>query len=221
MKIILVGGGNKVHYLAKTFISQGHELTLINNEKEYCRDLAKRFDVNIVYGDGTKPNILEDAEVLTADLVMAVTPKDPDNLVICQLANKVYEVDKTFAIVNDPDNIEIFKKLGVDTVISTADIITSLIKQKISVEDISNIFSLEEGKVTVMEVKISSNFPVTGQKLQDIPLPRQSIIGCIIRNSESIVPSGDTAIEVGDKLLILSLPEVQSKVLQTIRGRLD
>ncbi|MFO7929087.1 MAG: TrkA family potassium uptake protein, partial [Candidatus Humimicrobiaceae bacterium] len=125
MNIIIVGGGKKIHFLTKSFISKGHNVTVINDDREFCRKLAKRYSAKIVNGNGTKPYILEDAEVTAADLVITLTPKDQDNLVICQLASKLFGVEKTLALVNDPENIEVFDKLGVDTTISTPGIISS------------------------------------------------------------------------------------------------
>ncbi len=221
MNIIIVGGGKEVHFLTKSFVSKGYNVTIVNNDEEYCKRLARLHRADVVYGDGTKPYILEDAGVAYSNMVIALTPKDPDNLVICQIAEKIYEVKKTFAIVNDPKNIEIFKQLGVDTVISTSNIISSLIEQKVSVDDINNLIPIEEGKLAIMEVEINNGNKNIHKKLSEISLPKESIVGCIIRNSGAIIPRGDTSIEVGDKLVILSLPMVQSDVLKIIRGRVD
>lgn len=221
MNIIIIGGGEKIHFLAKSFISKGYNVTIINDDPEYCKKLARRHRAKIVLGDGTKPYIMEDAGISATDMVIALTPNDPDNLVICQLAKNVYKVKKNFAIVNDPRNIEIFKKLGVETVISTALIIASLIEQKVLVDDITNLIPIEEGKVALMEIEIHEDDPVTGKYLKEINFPEDGIVGCIIRNGEAVIPRGSTQILKFDKLVILSLPRVQSAILKTIRGRLD
>lgn len=221
MNIIIVGGGKKVHFLTKSFVSKGYEVTIINNDEEYCKRLARMHSANVVYGDGTKPYILEDAGVAYANMVIALTPKDPDNLVICQIAEKIYEVRKTFAIVNDPKNIDIFKKLGVDTVISTSNIISSLIEQKVSVDDINNLVPIEEGKLAIMEIEINNTNVNIDKNLSEIKLPKESIVGCIIRDNAALIPRGDTSIKENDKLIILSLPKVQSDVLKIIMGKVD
>ena len=221
MNIIIIGGGQKIHFLAKSFISKGYNVTIINDDPEYCIKLARRHKAKIVLGDGTKPYILEDAGIKSADLVIALTPNDPDNLVICQLAQKIYKVEKNFAIVNDPRNIEIFKKLGVETVISTALIISSLIEQKVLVDDIMNLIPIEEGKIAIMKIEVHEDDPIVGKSLKEINFPENGIVGCIIRNSDAIIPRGSTHILKDDKLVILSLPRVQSAIIKTIRGRLD
>ncbi|MDY2799712.1 MAG: NAD-binding protein, partial [Fusobacterium mortiferum] len=112
MNIIIVGEGKEVHFLIKSFISKGHHVTLIINNKEICRRFSKEHEeIEVVYGDATKPTILEDAGAVYANIVIALTQHDPDNLIICQMAKELYGVARTFAIVNDPKNVEIFKKL--------------------------------------------------------------------------------------------------------------
>lgn len=221
MNIIIVGGGKQVHFLTKSFVSKGYNVTIVNNDEEYCKKLARMHRANIVHGDGTKPYILADAGAAYSGMIIALTTEDPDNLVICQIAEKMFKVKKTFAMVNDPKNIDIFRKLGVKNVISTADIISSFIEQKISVDDITNLFPIEEGKVAAMEIEISTNFPIVGKKLKEIEFPRDATIGCIIRGEQAVIPRGDTTVEKDDKLIILCLPMVQSEVLKTIRGRTD
>jgi len=221
MNVIIIGGGKKLHFLTKSFVSKGYNTTIINNDPDYSKKLARTHEVKVLYGDGTKPYILEDAGAAYADMVIALTPKDPDNLVICQLAQKKFKVRKTFAIVNDPQNIDIFKKIGVDTVISTADIISSLIEQKVFIEDITNLIPIEEGKVTLMEIEVNEQYPVINKKLSEISLVEDAIIGCMIRNGRAVIPRGNTEIMLHDKLVVLSLPKVQSEVLKIIRGRMD
>ncbi len=221
MNIIIVGGGKKIHFLSKSFISKGHNVTVINDDKQFCDKLAKRYKAKIVNGDGTKPYILEDAEITAADLVIALTPKDQDNLVICQLALKLFGVKKTLALVNDPGNIEVFDKLGVDTTISTPGIISSLIEQKVFVDQITNLIPLEEGKVAVVELEIHKDYPVVEKNLKTINIPDQAIISCIVRKGNPIIPGGGTVIKPEDKVIILTLPEIQSEVLKVLTGRLE
>lgn len=221
MNIIIVGGGKEVYFLTKSFISKGYKVTIINKDKEYSKKLARMHKATVVHGDGTKPYILEDAGAAYSEMVIALTPNDPDNLVICQIAEKMFKVNKTFAIVNDPKNIEVFKSLGVDTVISTANIISSLIEQRVAVDDITNLMPIEEGKVAIMEVEIKDEFEIKNKFLRNVDISKDAVIGCIIRDGHAVIPRGDTKITVNDKLIILSLPKVQSNVLESIRGRID
>ncbi|MDF1615939.1 potassium channel family protein [Petrocella sp. FN5] len=221
MKIFIVGGSKEVYFLAKAFISRGYDLTIVNENEEFCKRLSRTFKATVVKGDGSKPYMLEDAGIADADMVIALTENDPDNLVVCQIAEKIYGIKKTFAIVNDPENIQIFKQLGVDTVISTTNIISSLIEQRAIVDDIQNLMPIAEDKISLMEVDVAFEHPVRGKKIHEIDFPKDAIISCIVRHQEVIIAKGDTQIMDKDRLVIMSKPKVQSEVLKCIRGRVD
>lgn len=219
MNIIIAGGRKEIHFLIKNFTSKGHHVTLINNDEEYCKNFARIHEkIDVVLGDASMPNVLEDAGAVYANLVIALTQYDPDNLVICQIAKAMYGVKRTVAVVNDPKNISIFKKLGIDTVISTVNIVSSIIKQKISVEEITNLVPLAEGKVSITEVVITKNSPVLNKTLAEINIPYSAVIGCIIRNEEGIIPRGNTVVMEKDRLITLCLPEAQSEMLNIFIG---
>lgn len=219
MNIIIVGEGKEVHFLIKSFTSKGHHVTLIINDREICRKFSKEHEeIDVVFGDATKPAILEDAGAIYTNIVIALTKHDPDNLMICQMAKELFGVDRTFAVVNDPKNVEIFKKLGLDTIISTVNIISSMIEQKISIEEITNLISLDEGKLSIFEMKITESSPVIGKALSEINIPNSAIVGCIIRKGEAVIPRGDTQICFDDKLIILSLPAEQGKLFNILSG---
>lgn len=218
MNIIIVGGGMKVHFLAKSFIAKGYETTIINDDIEYCKKLARKHHANVVYGDGSLPEILEDAGVETCDAVIAVTPDDPTNLVICQLASKIYNVPKTLSIANDPNNIEIFKKLGVSTVISTAQIISTLIEQRVMIDDLIDLMPIEGGKVSLMELEVHSGYPVSGKRMHELNFPEGAMVSCIIRNGDVVIPYGKTIIQDHDRLVILYEPHAQAQVFKVLSG---
>ena len=176
MKVIIIGGGKVVYFLAKTFLSKGYEVTIINRDQDYCERLAKKLRATIIHGDGSDPYFLEDAEALKADAVAALTPNDPDNLFICQLAEQKFKVPKTFALVNNPTNEWIFQKLGVTKVISTTSIISSLIEQQVTVDDVTNLFPIDEGKVTVTQVVLTEESPVLGRSLSEVSLPYDCLL---------------------------------------------
>jgi trk system potassium uptake protein TrkA len=222
MNILMVGGGKKIHFLIKKFTSKGYNVVIINRKSDYAKQLARKHpNVTVVLGDGTDPTVLEDAGIQYANMVIAMTPDDPDNLVICQIAERMHNVPKKFAVVNDPQNVEIFKKLGVDTVISTVEIISSIIEQRVSVDDILNIFSIEEGQLTAMQLKIGEDAIVLDKKLSELDFPRNAIVGAIIRDEKPIIPKGNTEIRLGDSLIILTLIDDQSKVIKTIKGKVE
>lgn len=135
MNIIITGNREETYFLIKSFLENGYTLTYINNNPEISRKISKAYEnCQVICGDPTNPNILNETEIYFTDLLTASEDYDPDNLIICQIAKNIYSVEKTLAIVNDPKNIKIFKKLGIDIVVSTTNTIFSLIEKNISVE---------------------------------------------------------------------------------------
>jgi len=221
MNIFIIGGNKEVYFLTKAFISKGYHITIINQDQEFCKKMSRNFKATVVVGDGSKPYMLEESGIAYADMVIALTEYDPDNLVICQIANKIYGISRTFAVVNDPENIDIFKALGVDTVISTSFIISLLIEQRAVVDDIQNLIPIGEGRVALMEVDVDKTHPIVNRMIKDIPFPDDAIVSCILRDNNAFIAKGNTIIEVNDRLIIMSDPKVQSDVLKLIRGRID
>jgi trk system potassium uptake protein TrkA len=150
--------------------------------------------------------------------VLSVTPNDQDNLVICQLADIRFHVPRTLALVNDPDNEEVFRQLGITAAFSTTRILSNLIEQRASFEDIINLIPVGEGKVNVTEVVLGESSPVVGRPLIDIALPENSLIATIMRNGQPIVPRGATVLQVGDRLIVMTLPENHGQVLRLLTG---
>jgi trk system potassium uptake protein TrkA len=217
MNVIIVGGGKIIYFLSRTFISKGYNISIINRDREECSLLARRLRATIVHGDGSDPQILEEAGASNADAVLAVTPNDQDNLVICQLSDKRFHVRRILALVNDPDNEEVFRKIGISA-FSTTRIITNLIEQKAGFEEITNLIPVGEGKVNVTEVVLRENARIAGKLLRQIDLPENCLIASILRDGQPIIPRGGTALEAGDRLIIITLPENHASVLKMLVG---
>lgn len=217
MNVLIVGGGKPVYFLCRTFLAKGHQVTLINRDAEDCVRMARRLRVTVVRGDGSDPALLEEAGVHAADAVLAVTPNDQDNLAVCQLAAIQYGVPRALALVNDPDNEKVFRKLGVSA-FSTARTIASLIEQRTDLDEITNLIPLGEGKVNITEVRLQPTAPVVGKTLRDLSLPADSLIAVVLRNGEAIVPRGDTQLRAGDQLVLITLPANHGPVLRAITG---
>ena len=219
MKIVIAGGKNKADFLIGSFLHKNHHLVAINDDAEYCRYLAETYQIPIICGDPCKQYVLDDAGIEGFDLIIALKPSDADNLVICQTAKKLYHVKKDVAVVANPKNVEIFKKLGVSTAISATYIVANIIEQASTVESLVNSLPVEQDKITLTELLVESNAPVCNQQIQYIEFPPDIIISCILRGMEMIVPNGRTEILPHDKLIILSAPEKQNQVIQVITGR--
>lgn len=222
MNILITGNRKEIYFLIKSFLKKGHELTYISDDPEVCRKIAKAHnECNVVCGDPTNPNILEESEVYLVDTVIAFGESDPDNLIVCQMMKKLFSTEKTVAIVNDPKNMEIFKTLGVDEVVSTANTIFSMIEKKISLEKINSIINMEAERASIIEFFIDEKNEVIGEKIMELSLPKNSLIGCIIRDNKAIIPRGDTKIYSKDKLIVITLDDEKNKVIEILKGESD
>jgi trk system potassium uptake protein TrkA len=218
MKVLIVGGGKTLYFLCRSFTAKGHEVIIINRNREECVQLARQLSATVVvYGDGSDPSIIKEAGAMGADAVLAITPNDQDNLVICQLASLHYGVPKTLALANDPDNAEVFEKLGLSA-FSTTRIVSSLIEQRASLEQITNLLPVGEGRVNITEVILDPNSPVAGKLLKDIDLPGNALVAVVIRHGQPIVPCGASQVLAGDRLVLITLPENHGPVLRALTG---
>jgi len=182
-----------------------------------CVQLARQLSAMVVCGDGSDPGILQEAGAMGADALLAVTPNDQDNLVICQLASLQFGVPRAVALANDPENAEVFQSLGVSA-FSTTHIIGSLIEQRASLEQITNLLPVAEGRVNVTEILLDNVSPVAGKLLKDIELPENALVAVVIRDSQPIVPRGASRLLAGDRVVLITLPENHGPVLKAFTG---
>jgi trk system potassium uptake protein TrkA len=172
----------------------------------------------VVHGDGSDPQILEEAGAETTDVVLAVTPKDQDNLVICQLAELRFHVSRNLALVNDPDNETVFRQLGITGAFSVTHIFLSMIEQRVAFADVANLVPLFGGKINVTELLLTANSPAVGKALKDIALPEASLVASILRADQPIVPRGTTVLQKNDHLVVMTMPENHGRVLEALTG---
>lgn len=218
MRLIVVGGGQMVYFLTRQMMKHGNRVTIINIKAEHCSELARRTKATVVHGNGTVPKVLEEAGIRRAEVVVALTPHDQDNLICCQIAQQIYQVPRTVALVNDPENETIFRQLGVDIAFSATRIISTMIEQRTTFEDITALMPLADGKVNVTQVHLPPDAPVVGKKIQDLTLIGSTLIACIIRDKEVIIPRGYTQLMGDDFLLVISDPETEAENIRRLHG---
>jgi len=218
MRIVIAGGKNKADFLIGSLLKKKHHLVVINDDPAYCKYLAETHKIPVIYGDPCKHYILEDAGVYGYDLIIALKPTDADNLAICQAAKRLFHIKRDVAIVANPINVDIFKKLGVQTAISATYMVARAIEQASTIESLISSLPVEQDKIILTELLIDVKAPVCNKQIMNIDFPEDIIIGCILRGENIIVPSGKTEILPHDKLIILSPPEKQNQVIAVITG---
>jgi len=218
LRVILVGGDKTVYFLTRQLHQDRHHVTVINRDEAGCNDLCRQTAATVVHGDGSQRHTLEEAGARQTDVLLALTPNDQDNLVACQLAKRVFEVPRTIALVNDPENEAIFKKLGVDQALSKTRILSSVIEQQTEFDEITNVMPLANGKVSVSDVRLGKDSPAVGKRLADLELQPNTLITSIIRDDDVIVPNGDCELQEEDHLLVLFTPENFDRDIKILTG---
>ena len=217
MNVIVIGGGKVGYYLAETLLEHGHKPFVIETDKETCRKIANNLDIPVINGDGTTLEALESAGVESCDAFVSVTGQDQVNLIACQLAKQRYGVARTVARVNNPKNLKVMKRLGVDIPVSSTDSIARLIEREIDVATIKRLLSINRGEATISEVGIPKNYVRNGMALADFNLPNECVIVSITRGDTLIIPRGNTQILSGDKLIVICRNEYLHKLLHALR----
>lgn len=219
-KVLLIGGFHKATALANSLISRGYSVTIINEDYIDCMSLAENSKIRVIHGDGSKPYVLEDAETYDHDIAIALTQHDEENLVICQLCKKKFGVRKTVSLVNDPKKTEFFYKMGIDSVVCAINTITGIIEQQAFLDEIATVLPIGgQGNISIAEVPIPQTAPSVGKKIWEINLPKEVIIGCVLRGVNSMVPRGDTRLLAGDILVLISSKENQITAIRQLTGR--
>ncbi len=217
MRVVIAGEGRTVFFLARAFLAKGHSVSTVSRAREESVELARRLRVLPVHGDPSDPEVLEQAGTAEAAAVLAAGSRDSDNLVVCQLARGRFGVPRTLAVVNDPENEEVFRKLGVEAM-STSRTLVSLVEQRTELEEILNMFPAAGGRVILTELVLPPESPAAGRPLRSVALPEDSLVVTVIRGGEVAVARGGTVLRAGDRLLVASLPEHLGAAVRALTG---
>ncbi|MGO8948316.1 MAG: potassium channel family protein [Ktedonobacterales bacterium] len=217
---ILIGGGGQVgYYLTKGLLQQGHEVLLLEKDSRRVSQLSEELGSAITRGDACEAQVLADVGCERADIVIAVTGDDEDNLVICQLAKARFNVRRTIARVNDPRNDDLFRKLGIDVTVSPTRTILHMIEAEIPHHIVVPLMTLTHAGLGLVEVTIPPDSRAAGRELKTLHLPSSVNVALVARGDSNITPTGDTIIQAEDRLFALVTAEGESILRDTILGR--
>jgi len=216
---IIVGGGKIGYYLAKQLLEDQHEVLIIEQDAEKCAQIADELGEVVMLGDGCEAATLERAGMARADMVIALTGDDEDNLVACQVAKHKFDVPHTVARINNPKNETIFKKLGTDATISSTSVILAHIEQELPSHPLIPLMTLKGGGLEIVEIKIPSEAPVVGRRIREILLPQQSLIALVISSDgQPRLPTPDSVIQAGDEVVVVTMLESEEGLRSALLG---
>jgi trk system potassium uptake protein TrkA len=212
MFVLIVGAGKVGLNAARSLERLGHEFIVVEQRRRRFDLLRPELEDRLLFGDGTEMWVLEDAGITRADLVVAVTGDDEDNVVIAQLAKHEYHVPKVVARVNDPRNRPTFDLLDVDATICASTMLVSMIQHELPSHRFVPLLSLKRENMEVVEVEVSDDSPAAQLPLREVRLPDGVLVATVLRGEDAIVAGADTVLLPGDHLLCL-LPPGREKAL--------
>jgi trk/ktr system potassium uptake protein len=219
--IIIAGAGKVGWNLARELMQAEHEVTVIESDRDRYMTVEEELEHNIHYGDASELWVLERAGIVRADMVIAVTGDDEDNILICQVAKEKYLVDRIIARVNNPRNLQHFKLLGIQPAVSATDLILRLIEHEVPRYGLVHLLALEEEQLEIIELEVSADAPAAGRTITELELPDGCLVVSVLRDGAGFVPKADTVIEAGDEVLAVLSPGDEEALLALFAPRND
>ena len=219
MYIIIVGGGGVGYYLARALLQEGHEVLIIEKNAPTCETINEEMGSICVRGDGCEAATLEEVGTGRADMLIAVTGDDEDNLVACQVAKHKFSVPLTIARIRNPQNEIIFKKLGIDVTVSATNIILEAIEKEVPTHPLTHLLTRSDKGLEIVEIRIPPTSTTIGKLVKEISLPAESRLALIIpKDHKPHMPNPSTVLREGDQIIALTTPELEEKLRAALTG---
>jgi trk system potassium uptake protein TrkA len=219
MYIVIVGGGSVGYYLCQALLKDGHEVLVLDKDASKCERFGDELGSVCVRGDGCEVSTLAEAGVGRADVFIATTNEDEDNLVACQVAKFKFKVPRTIARVSNPRNENVFKKLGIDCTIGVTNLILKHIEEEIPTHPLIHLLTMSEEGAEIVEIKIEKNSKAIGKSIKDLKIPKDSVLSLLIRNGQKPkVPTADTILKADDRFIALTSLDNEEELRKALIG---
>ena len=202
--VLVIGGGNVGYHLARHLLERDYEVTLVEKNRVRAEEITHELgSCSIMVGDGDEMAFLATTGIERADVVVAATGDDEDNLVACQLAKRTFKVQRTIARVSDPRHVKLFRALGIDVPVSATELLMGLIEAELNTELVRGV-AVKASGANLVDVALPELSSLVGKTVGEIKLPGGELLVCIVRNGEAVVPRPEEVIEQGDELIFYS-----------------
>lgn len=213
MRVVIAGAGAVGSFLAQDLQKNGHEILIIDRNPVTLERLAASDGITGIVGDSCEVDVLQRAQLELADVVIAATGDDEDNLVVSLLAKQEFAVPRVIARVNHPKNHWLFNDAwGVDVAVSTPHLLSALVEEAVSVGSIVRLLDFEDGQTKLVEVTLTDSSPAARQTIEAIGLPRGVAIVAVVRAGRVVLPRGDTQLSSGDEVVLLVTEDTENLV---------
>jgi trk system potassium uptake protein TrkA len=219
VKVSIAGGGVVGRYVARDLISNGHEVLIIESDPDVVRREQPETPCRWVYGDACEVSTLVQSGFGDADVVVAATGDDEDNLVVSLLSKQEFAVPRVIARVNHPKNRWLFNdSWGVDVSVSTPSLMTALVEEAVSIGTLVRLLHLGEGSAGLVEVTLAETSPAAGRQISELGMPRDGSVVAVVRDRRVVVPRGDVSLESGDEVIALVTEDSEEAVRRILVG---
>ncbi len=220
MYIVVVGGGEVGYHLSKILLNEGHEVLILEQDAARCERLTEELGAIVYRGDGCEASTLDSVGTGRADMLVAVTDGDEDNLVACQVAKHKFNVPRAIARITNPRNETLFKMLGVDATVSSTNLILAHIEQELPSHPLIPLLKLQSGTLEVVEVKIPPGSAVVGKRIGDFRMPKGSAVLLVVGKEKGpFIPTDDTVIEADDDVIAITSQENEEAMRAVLVGK--
>jgi len=219
MYIIIVGGGKVGYHLAKALLDEGHEILVLEKNPDTEEFICNELGSVCIQGDGCEAATLTEVGAGRADMLIAVTGDDEDNLVACQVAKHKFMVPRTIARIRNPQNEVVFKELGIDVTVSSTNVILEHIQEEVPTHPLTHLLSIRDQGLEVVEIKIPAESSAVGKRVKELPLPKGTRLALVIHQAQKPkVPSADTLIRAEDRVIAITSSEMEEELRNILRG---
>ncbi len=220
MYIIVVGGGRVGYYLTKALLVEEHEVLVVEKKATVCEVITDELGSICYHGDGCEAATLDEVGTGRADMFIAVTGDDEDNLVACQVAKHKFNVPRTIARIRNPKNEAIFKKLGIDVTVSSTNVILEHIEEEVPTHPLTRLLEIRDKGLELIEMKILSDSITVGKSVRELSLPKGSKLALVIREEDNKlrIPTLNTILRAGDRMIAITPPELEEALRAALRG---
>lgn len=218
MYAVIVGGGVVGYNVLRALTGLGYESVLIEKDKGRYAQLEAEYEHMVLHGDGSEIAILEVAGTRRADLVVAVTGHDDENIVIAQIAKERFGTAKCIARVNDPRNQEHFDAIGIRFTVSASQSILSLIEHEVPDHRVVNMLNLRHENLEIIELNVTAASPIVGMPIAKIRMPKNARLISVTRDNQSTIAVGDTVVQPGDRVMAILEPSREEELVSLLLG---
>lgn len=214
MKIVIVDGRHEADYIISMYNNKKNDLIVINQDEDVCRYLSNQNNIPVMRGNPTRMSDLHLAGAENADLFIALAESDHENYVACKLAKKIFGAKRCIATVINPKNVDAFRSLGIDSVMSATYLLGEQVRNAATIENLIRTLSLENDEIVITEYKITPDLYVCDQTLKDIKISDIASVSSIVRNGKGIIPNGNTKLLNNDKVLVVTTHNSKDRVMK-------